>query len=136
GSAIHVHVVTTPLCPTSTNSPVVAFPLSSYSCGGTSTLPSAARTPKIRRSSSPPRNRPITGPTLRVYVYSTVCAAVSATTSGASVSAITTPSPPQRHRLPATRLRPSRRTTAPRCRTETCRARPPADRAPALPSRS
>src|SRR5690606_4861156 len=68
GCATHDHVVTVPTGPTSTNSSVTSSPVSgSCSDGGTSTRPPAVRTPTSRPSRSSLRNRPMTGPTERVY---------------------------------------------------------------------
>ena len=53
--------------PTSTISTGASPVSGSYSSGGTSTRPAAVRTPSTRRSRSPARNAPITGPTLRRY---------------------------------------------------------------------
>jgi hypothetical protein len=45
GSATQVHDLSTPVGRSVTNSPVVGAPVSSYSCGGQSTRPSAVLTP-------------------------------------------------------------------------------------------
>src|SRR5680860_694835 len=66
GSATHVHAVTAPPGPTSTNSPIGSAVVGSYSSGGTITRPSLARAPTISASRSPVRNRPTIGPTERV----------------------------------------------------------------------
>src|SRR5207248_1778713 len=70
GSVTHAHVVTVPASPTSTNSLRVSPVYGSYSVGGTITLPSEPLMPWMRCSPRPAKKRSMTGPTLRVYVYS------------------------------------------------------------------
>src|SRR3954469_2988564 len=67
GRDTQAYVPTTHAGPTSTNSPVTGSPSGSYSTGGNSTPPAAVRTPTSRPSRNSVRNRPMTGPTERVY---------------------------------------------------------------------
>lgn len=67
GSGTQAAAVTAPAGPTSTYSSVTASPVAgSYSRGGTSTRPSAVRTPTTRPARNSVRNLPITGPVVRV----------------------------------------------------------------------
>src|SRR5947209_10147667 len=77
GSVTHAHVVTVPASATSTNSLSVSPVYGSYSVGGTITLPSEPLMPCMRCSPRPAKKRSMTGPTLRVYVYSISCGARS-----------------------------------------------------------
>src|SRR4030095_4098939 len=81
GRVTHAHEVTTPASPTSTNSDSGSLVSGSYSVGGTMTRPAEVRTPSIRRSFSDVKNRPITGPRLRLYGYSRMCGAVRTSVS-------------------------------------------------------
>jgi hypothetical protein len=67
GWSFHDQDSTVPTWPTSTISARSAEVTGSYSCGGTSTRPSWARTPSTFPARSPPRNAPSTGPVDRVY---------------------------------------------------------------------
>jgi hypothetical protein len=64
-------VATVPVSATSTNSLSSAPVTGSYSWGGTMTRPSVPRMPSMRPSANELKKRSITGPTLRVYGYST-----------------------------------------------------------------
>src|SRR5262249_44418325 len=69
GSPTQAQVVTVPVSPTGTKSAMASPAAGSCSTGGTNTFPAAVRAPSIRPSRRPDRNLPITGPTLRRYVY-------------------------------------------------------------------
>ena len=70
GSATHVYDCTRPAGPSvsqwSPSGAIASLVVGSYSAGGTSTRPSARRTPSMRPSRRPVKKRPITGPTERV----------------------------------------------------------------------